>query len=159
MTDEKLFFLDKAAAAAEQAKHLFPKIAACEAALESAWGKSGLAIQDNNLFGMKQHRHPVYGTQALPTKEFENGEWIQTSALWIHYPGWSTCFFDRMFTLLRLASVYPHYEAAVNARDPETFVREVSQTWSTDPARAEKVLAIYRPYIALRDVVQKPSVT
>ena len=62
MTDEQRQFLAKAAAA--QARHVFPEMAACEAALESGFGKSGLAREDNNLFGMKQHPHPVYGTHS-----------------------------------------------------------------------------------------------
>jgi uncharacterized FlgJ-related protein len=45
-------FLDKASQQAEVAPHIFPTMAACEAALESGYGTSGLAISDNNLFGM-----------------------------------------------------------------------------------------------------------
>lgn len=148
MTDEQLQFLAKAAAAAKQAAHIFPEMAACEAALESGYGRSGLAITDNNLFGMKQHQHAIYGTHILPTKEFENGEWITTQARWIHYPGWATCFFDRMVTLNRLASEkgFEHYAAALTAKDAETYVRAVSAKWSTDPHRAEKVLAIYHDW-------------
>jgi flagellum-specific peptidoglycan hydrolase FlgJ len=147
MTDAQKQFLDKASAAAHQATHPFPRMAAAEAALESGYGLSGLAIEDNNLFGMKQHIHPLYGTASLPTKEFENGEWVSVVAEWVKYPDWPTCFFDRLTTLTRLSHVYPHYEAALQATDAETYVREVSQTWSTDPARADKVLAIYQQYV------------
>jgi len=125
---------------------MFPEYAACEAALESNYGQSLLATEDCNLFGMKQHRHAVYGTHNLPTREYINGEWISTTAPFVSYPDWGACFADRMATLTRLASVYPHYSAAIHATDGETFIREVSQTWSTDPARADKVLAIYNEY-------------
>ena len=143
MTEQQREFLVKAAAAAKQAGHVFPEMAACEAALESGFGKSGLATEDNNLFGMKQHKHPIYGTHVLPTKEFENGEWEQVQASWIHYPGWPDCFTDRMATLQRLANAYPHYSAALNAKDRDSYIEEVSKTWSTDPQRAAKVKAIY----------------
>jgi flagellum-specific peptidoglycan hydrolase FlgJ len=53
-----------------------------------------------------------------------------------------------MVTLLRLRSAFPHYDAALRAPDPITYVREVSRSWATDPNRAEKVIAIYRQYIA-----------
>src|SRR5579863_4482939 len=109
MTAEQLQFLQAATLAATKAGHIFPQAAACEAALESGFGKSGLAIDDNNLFGMKQHRHAVYGTQALPTREFENGEWISTIANWVKYPDWPSCFADRMSTLNRLAPFLEHY--------------------------------------------------
>lgn len=148
MNNQQRQFVAQAAAAAKQSVHVFPEMAACEAALESNYGKSGLATADNNLFGMKQHMHPIYGTHVLPTKEFENGQWITINASWIHYPSWSTCFFDRMRTLNRLAPAkgFEHYAAAIAAKDPETFVREVSAKWSTDPNRADKVIAIYREY-------------
>lgn len=155
MTDAQKQFLDKAAAAAEQATYPFPRMAACEAALESAYGLSGLATSDNNLFGMKQHRHPIYGTCFLPTKEFDLGEWITVPAEWVKYPDWASCFFDRLATLTRLSHAYPHYAAALQAADVETYIREVSASWSTDPKRAAKCLAIYSAYVGLQPAQQR----
>ena len=150
MTDQQREFLAKAAAGAKQGGHVFPEAAAAEAALESGYGRSGLAIEDSNLFGMKQHSHPLYGTHVLPTKEFENGEWITVNASWVHYPNWAACFSDRMSTLERLAPAkgFEHYKAALEAKDAESYIREVSAKWSTDPNRGEKVLEIYRAYTA-----------
>ena len=141
-------FLDCASAEAIRAQHPFPQMAACEAALESNWGNSELAKGAFNLFGMKQHTHAVYGTMNLPTKEYENGEWISTVAHWVKYPDWATCFADRMATLSRLSSVLPHYAAALAAQDAQTYITEVSKSWSTDPQRATKIWAIYQEYLA-----------
>jgi len=149
MTDEQVEFLDKAQAAAAAASHPFPQMAACEAALESAWGKSILAAEDNNIFGTKQHLHPLYGTVSLPTKEFLDERWQRAVAFWVKYPDWTTSFADRLDTLKRLAPHYPPYANALKAQDPETFVREVSKSWSTDPDRAAKCLAIYKEYTAI----------
>ena len=146
MTSTEREFLDVAALTADRAKHPFPQMAACEAALESGYGKSLLALTYNNLFGMKQHRHAAFGTVNLPTREFVDGEWVQTSANWVSYPDWETSFADRAATLQRLASLYPHYAKALAATDPIGYVKEVSQTWSTDPARADKCIAIYRDW-------------
>lgn len=140
-------FIDKATFGATQARHVFPQMAAAEAALESGYGVSGLAIRDNNLFGMKQHQHPVYGTEILPTKEFINSEWVTVNAEWIKYPDLAACFTDRMNTLQRLAPNYPHYAAALAAKDAITYINEVSKTWSTDPNRAAKVIEIYKLYV------------
>lgn len=149
MNDTQREFLNRAAAEAEKAQHPFPKAAACEAALESSWGNSALAREENNLFGMKQHRHPLYETMNLPTREFVAGEqkWIQVTAAWVKYPDWASCFADRLSTLKRLASTYAHYAAALAAPDAQSYVTEVSRSWSTDPDRAQKVLQIYQKYV------------
>ena len=149
MNDFQRDFLKDATDAATKAQHLFPEMAASEAALESNWGNSELAKKDSNLFGMKLHTHkdhPEWGMHALPTREFENGQWISINSNWMSYPSWDACFQDRMRTLYRLANLFPHYAAALKATTPEEFVTEVSKTWSTDPQRAEKVLAIYRAW-------------
>ena len=143
-------FLDKATAEAQKVKHPFAQMAACEAALESAWGNSELARDANNLFGMKQHAHPICGTMNLPTKEFLDGRWLSCTSQWVQYPDWASCFADRLATLQRLSNAYPHYKAALDAQDAETFVTEISKTWSTDPARAAKVISIYQEYTAVR---------
>lgn len=148
MTDTQKQFLDKAAAAATLAGCPFPRMAAAEAALESGYGLSALASDDNNLFGLKQREHPNYPTVSLPTREFEQGQWIETSANWVKYPDWQSCFSDRLDTLTRLSHCFPHYAAALRASDVETYIREVSASWSTDPKRADKCLAIYQEYLS-----------
>lgn len=140
-------FIARCSVSAKLAGHVFPDMAACEAALESRYGQSVLAIQGNNLFGMKQKQHPVYGTLNLPTREFQAGTgWVVIMAPFVQYPTLDDCFTDRMATLTRLAPIYPHYKAALEASDPETYITEVSKTWSTDPNRAASVLTIYRDY-------------
>lgn len=141
-------FLETASAAAAAGGCIWPDFMACEAALESGFGRSTLAREDNNLFGMKQHKHAVYGTVSLPTEEFIGGHMQRVSADWVKYPTISACFADRMDTLRRLAPAYEHYADALAAHDGPTFVREVSKTWSTDPARALKVLTIYKQWKA-----------
>src|ERR1039458_2657 len=143
MTPANKDFLHRAMDAAQKAGHVFPEMAACEAALESGYGRSQLATQDRNLFGMKQHLHPIFGTVSLPTREFLSNEWVTINSNWIVYPDWPSCFGDRMATLNRLSSIYQHYKAALAATKKEDYVRQVSMTWSTDPQRADKVLAIY----------------
>lgn len=146
MTPEQKQWLDMTAQAAEDAAHIFPSMAACEAALESAWGTSELAIKAFNLFGMKAHVHPILGTLNLPTKEFLDGQWVVVEAHWVSYPTLADCFRDRMATLQLLAPHYPHYTAALASPDAQTFVQNVSLSWSTDPQRAAKVISIFNTY-------------
>lgn len=144
-------FLNKATQQAEQAGHIYPTMAACEAALESNYGTSALAILANNLFGMKAHIHtPTNETISLPTKEFIDGTVISIEAVWCKYPDQAACFTDRVNTLKRLAPTIPHYAAALAATNPIDYVQEVSKSWSTDPARANKVITIYIVYTAIQ---------
>lgn len=157
MNADKATWIRTTADAAAQANHVWPMIAACEAALESNFGSSKLAHDANNLFGMKQHVHPVYGTLSIPTKEYVGGEWEVVDASWVKYPTLADCFTDRMDTLERLSVVllngvlkYPHYDAALHATDAVTYVSEISKTWSTDPLRADKVTAIYHDFLGAK---------
>ena len=138
-------FLRRATAAAAQAEHIFPEYAACEAALESGWGLSQLAVLGNNLFGQKQRygAPPGADTMTLPTREYIKGAWVTTVAPWTKFPDWNACFHERMDLLMRLSHQYPHYKSALAARDGETFIIQVSKTWSTDPDRAGKVLSLH----------------
>jgi flagellum-specific peptidoglycan hydrolase FlgJ len=138
-------FLKKAYAAAFNARHIYPQFAACEAALESAWGQSRLAIEANNLFGQKQSRPPLKGTGTLtmPTREFIRKQWINVDANWVKFASWEESFRERMSLLQRLCEAYPHYGVALEAHSGVEFITEVSKSWSTDPERAAKVLAVH----------------
>lgn len=129
-------------AAAVSAAVLFPQAQACEAMVESRWLTSELAVKYNNLFGMKQHAHPVYGTVNLPTREFLHGGWVMQNDDFVKYPTLADCFDDRMKTLQMLSNKYAHYAAALVARTPEEFLGQVSFTWSTSPTRAKDCIAI-----------------
>lgn len=142
-------FLRQAAAAARAAGHIFPDYATCEAALESAWGRSRLAREANNLFGQKASRdsQPPEAHAAvleMPTQEFLGGRWVTVTAQWARFADQTACFRARMALLRRLQHAYPAYARALAATSGEVFIQEVSRAWSTDPNRAEKVLAIYR---------------
>jgi flagellum-specific peptidoglycan hydrolase FlgJ len=153
LTNTELMFLNEASAQAVKAGQPFPEMAACEAALESRYGQSDLACEGNNLFGMKQHTHEIFKTLNLPTHEGTPGhpDWKEITAKFVEYPDWSSCFADRLATLQRLSAEYPHYAAALAATDPETYVTEVSKTWSTDTMRAMHVSQIYQDYMATKE--------
>ncbi len=143
------------AAQAKDAGHPFPEAAACEAALESAYGKSYLAVHGLNLFGMKQHKEPIFETLTLPTHEatgkkdlLGNPVFEAIQAPFVKYPSLKDCFADRLATLERLApqAGFTRYKIALNATTPEDFVTNVSLKWSTDPNRGAKVLAILKQF-------------
>lgn len=141
-------FILKASRGAEQAWHIFPLMAACEAAIETGYGTSRLSIEGFNLFGSKSPVKPIYPSISFPTKEFLHGQWVTIQAEFVKYPSFTESFEDRMLTLHRLASAYPHYAYALVAKDPFTYVTAVSQSWSTDPNRAKTAISIYHTYQA-----------
>src|SRR6266571_2020086 len=155
MDAEHVEIIKQWAAQAKDAGHPFPEAAACEAALESAYGKSYLAVQGLNLLGMKQHKQPLFETLTLPTREatgkkdlLGNPVFETIQAPFIKYPSLKDCFADRLATLERLAPEpgFTRYKIALNATTPEGFVTNVSLKWSTDPNRGAKVLAILKQF-------------
>lgn len=149
LTSAQVTFLKNAYQGAQDAHHIYPTMAACEAALESSWGQSELAVKANNLFGQKQQVHPVYGSIDIPTREFLNHAWVTQNASWVVFPTLSECFASRMATLNRLAPDYPHYALALEAKTPEEYVTEVSLSWSTDPNRAKTCIEIYHAHLSV----------
>ncbi len=154
-TDLQLSFLKNVGIAAKASGHIWPAMAACEAAVETAWGTSQSFKQGRNLFGTKQHQHPVFGTVNLPTVEVVGGQPVHTLAAFIEYPTVAACFADRMATLLRLAPDYPNYAAALSADSAEAFVTAVSKSWSTAPDRAANCISILHAHGAILPPVTK----
>jgi flagellum-specific peptidoglycan hydrolase FlgJ len=139
-------FIDKAYKAAVESGHVFPEFAVCEAALESAWGKSKLCVAANNLFGQKKGKEN-YPIISIDTREYLKGKWVVVPAKWPKFPDWQTSFAERMNLLRR----NPVYGEALKATTGVDFVKAVSKYWATDPLRADKVLQIYRKHFNLRD--------
>jgi flagellum-specific peptidoglycan hydrolase FlgJ len=66
------------AIAAQQRFGVPAAVTIAQAIEESAWGNSGLAAQDHNLFGIKG-TGPA-GSVTLPTSEYLSGQWVSTDA-------------------------------------------------------------------------------
>lgn len=128
-----------AAAKAASAKSGFPAgITVAQAALESAWGQSRLSREANNYFGIK-----AYGKRdrvAMPTHEVENGMVKAVTAEFAKFESMAECFVARD-KLIATSSLFA--EARACPANAEEFARAIAKHWATDPAYAEKVLAIH----------------
>lgn len=140
-------FLNRALDAAQAARNagapINPTIAAAQAALESAFGRSQLA-QHNNLKGVKAGSRWTGRTVDLPTREFINGQWISTVATWRVYDSWEHAFSDYGELIRR---VYP--QAAAVANDARAFLEALVAgplKYATDPNYVQKVWAIVRQF-------------
>jgi hypothetical protein len=166
LSPAQVAFAQNVVAQAKLSSHPFPGYAAAEACLESAWGQSELCIQANNIFGLKVPTAWSGPTLTLPTHEIENGQVKEVEAVWPVFDSYLDAFQERLRVLQ-----HPMYAQALAANTGEMFVRDVSgvfepasapgnntfrfsdglyrwvaSRWSTDPARASKVLAIYNAH-------------
>src|SRR5581483_7601051 len=102
----KTDFLSLATAAALKSSRvsgLPPGVTVAQAALESAWGKSQLAREAHNYFGMKVHgAHPWI---ELPTTEFRNGVRVRVQARFARYASMDECFADRDALIRRVPAI------------------------------------------------------
>ena len=111
-----------------------------EAALESGWGSSLLALQAKNLFGVKADRSWKGPVWTMNTREFTkyNG-WVMVPADWRSYATWADCISDHA-AFLRSNS---RYSSAFNFTTGKAFAVEVAKAgYATDPNYATKISAV-----------------
>ena len=113
-----------------------------EGALESAWGKSMLASQACNLFGVKADSSWHGDVLTMNTREFIDHQWVIEPARWRKYPGWLPCIDDHAAFLLQNLRYRP---AFAFVGDTEKFTRAVAAAgYATDPTYADKIISIIR---------------
>lgn len=114
-----------------------------EAALESGWGSSQLAVQGHNLFGVKADSAWHGDTLSLRTREFLQGRWVMVAALWRKYPSWFGSINDHAQFLL----TNRRYHAAFLATNVADFTTAVAKAgYATDPLYASKVMSVVRQH-------------
>ena len=142
-------FLDataRAARAAAAQTGVPASVTVAQAILESDWGRSSLALDANNYFGIKaSDRLGTDGVVWMPTAEFDDaGEVFETVSPFRAYKSLTDSVADHD-DLLRTAS---RYAAAMRlASDPKQFAQELSDAgYSTDPDYADKLVALMDSY-------------
>jgi Mannosyl-glycoprotein endo-beta-N-acetylglucosaminidase len=142
-------FISDAASAARQTASLTgvpASVTVAQAILESDWGRSTLAQNANNYFGMK-----VMGTLGndglvwMPTSEYDaSGQLYQTTSAFRAYKSLA----DSMADHDRLLANASRYAGAMQVKnDPKQFASMIAQEgYSTDPAYADKLVALMDKY-------------
>lgn len=116
---------------------ILPSLTIAQAILESGWGKTGLAIKGNNLFGIKGKYNGSYIT--MPTKEYINGRWVTVNAAFRKYPSWYESIKDHS-TFLR---VNPRYHKVIGEKDYKKACTEIWRAgYATDPTYPQKLIKI-----------------
>ncbi|ADD42447.1 glucosaminidase domain-containing protein [Stackebrandtia nassauensis] len=123
-------------------------VASAQAILESGWGKSGLAQEANNYFGIKCADGDPGSTASscvnYKTWEVINGNDTTVRDAFRAYDSPSDSFLDHG----QFLSENPRYaEAFKHTDDPDQFIREVHKAgYATDPGYADKIIGLMQKY-------------
>lgn len=144
---EKAFIEAMAPVAQESYKEhgVLPSITLAQGIIESAWGKSGLTVQGNNLFGIKADISWTGPVIEMNTQEFVNGQYITVVARWRVYDRWEDSILDHG----KFLKENIRYEQAgvFNAKNykeqPEALLRA---GYATDPNYSNKLCSMIESY-------------
>lgn len=121
---------------------LFPSLAIAQGALESDWGRSGLASKYNNFFGIKKDGADRWTGRIinLPTKEEKDGRVVVVHADFRWYEEPFQSFYDRR----RFLEKNPRYRknGVFSASTPEEQAWALQRAgYATDSKYAEKLIS------------------
>jgi len=116
-----------------------------QGALESGWGKSRLAVECNNFFGVKAAHNAAPDTyEEFPTTEFVDGQRVQIHADFAKYPSPTTGFAAHA----RLLALAPRYKPAMACRgDVEMFAEQLQKCgYSTNPLYPHLLVGLIKEF-------------
>ena len=129
------------AEAAQQRWGVPAAVTIAQAIDESAWGKSQLAADYRNLFGIKGDG-PA-GSVDLPTSEFYNGHWVNIEAPFRVYHNVAESVADHA----ELLATSGYYQRAMADRAvPDAFANDLTGVYATDPEYGSTIIAIMKLY-------------
>ena len=129
------------AEAAQQRWGVPAAVTIAQAIDESAWGKSQLAADYHNLFGIKG-AGPA-GSVDLPTSEFYNGQWVNIEAPFRVYHNVAESIADHA----ELLATSGYYQRAMADRTvPDAFANDLTGVYATDPDYGASIIAIMKLY-------------
>ncbi|HYZ56110.1 MAG TPA: glycoside hydrolase family 73 protein [Streptosporangiaceae bacterium] len=142
-TNAQQAFIDQVApgAIATQRKYGVPAaVTIAQAIDESGWGQSELATKDNNLFGIKG-TGPA-GSDLQPTQEYQNGQWVTTTASFRVYRNVTESIEDHG----RLLAGTYYRRAMADRQSPNAFATALTGVYATDPGYGANLIALMRQY-------------
>lgn len=123
---------------------VFPSVTIAQAILESGWGKSGLAKQCNNLFGIKADSSWTGEKRLWTTTEYRpDGSSYETKAWFRVYPSKDASVLDHA-KFLKDNSRYTQ-AGVFNATTANEQIRCIANAgYATDPSYANQVIEVMR---------------
>ncbi|MHB9289391.1 glycoside hydrolase family 73 protein [Latilactobacillus curvatus] len=126
--------------------HVLPSITLAQAILESDWGKSSLAAQYHNYFGIKGDNEA--NTKEMTTKEYLNGQWVTTTARFRVYNNYQESMLDHVQLFAYGTSwnrtQYAHVIAATNYEQAAHALQQ--DGYATDPDYPAKLIELVKAY-------------
>ena len=147
MTQEQKKFIERVgalAAADMQKSGVLASLTIAQAILESGWGKSGLTVKGNALFGIKAGTSWTGAVYSGKTQECYDGVTFTTvTGLFRAYGSWAESVADHS----DLLSCNTRYKAVIGERDYKTACRAIAAAgYATDPKYADKLVQIIETY-------------
>jgi flagellum-specific peptidoglycan hydrolase FlgJ len=144
---QRQFILEIAAGARESDRvtGVPASVTLAQAILESDWGRSKLAREAKNLFGIKAHgRAGNAGVYDIQTWEVISGADVMVAATFKAYKGWADSIVDHG----KWFHQQPRYSRALEVRDdPRAFARAINDAgYATDPAYSAKLITLMDRY-------------
>lgn len=141
---DKQKFIEKIAALCAPLSLSVPlSVTIAQAALESAWGESGLTKNGNALFGIKAGKSWTGKRHTTRTTEVQNGNTISTTADFRAYDSWAESIIDHD-DFLRRNSRYAKVLECDNGYDAADALQAAG--YATDPYYAHKLQSIISQY-------------
>ncbi|MED4570300.1 glycoside hydrolase family 73 protein [Brevibacillus agri] len=146
MTQQEFIAKVAPAAVADMKKTRIPaSLTIAQAILESNWGKSGLAVNANNLFGIKGTG--TAGSVSMPTTEYVGGKPITTNANFRKYNNWAESIADHSALILNGTRDKPTRYHGVLGADYKTACQKIKEGgYATDPAYSQKLINLIETY-------------
>ena len=126
-----------------------------QAALESFWGRSLLAQNAMNLFGVKADASWLGEVWEHNTREYLRGQWVMVPARWRKYKDWKGCMDDHAGFLLS----NQRYNRCFMYADGVSFAQAVADAgYATDPDYADKLISIIEGHgLQSLDIQETPN--
>lgn len=122
-----------------QAAKLLPSLCIAQACLESAYGTSELAVQANNLFGIKQGSGWKGAVYSKATKEWDGSKYITITAPFRKYDTMVACVEDYIAKLTGME----RYKNLVGCTDIATACKYIREDgWATSQTYTENLLKV-----------------
>lgn len=136
-------FINYLAPYADQIKEqgVLPSVAIAQAIIESRSGQSGLALNDNNLFGIKG-TYNGYGA-SYQTKEYYGGQYVTVQSTFRSYPSWEASILDHA----KFLNDNSRYHAVIGETDYHKFTKGLQNAgYATSPTYAQTLDNVIEAY-------------